>query len=68
MLIYALPDMTLVGRSPLPGQGWGATHDDQALWFSDGSDQLYSRVVSEEGLGQNHHPLGHDERRTAAQS
>ena len=52
MLIYALPDMTLVGRNPLPGQGWGATHDDQALWFSDGSDQLYSRVVSEEGLGQ----------------
>lgn len=52
MLIYALPDMTLVGRSPLPGQGWGATHNDQALWFSDGSDQLYSRAVSDEGLGQ----------------
>jgi glutamine cyclotransferase len=52
MLIYALPDMTVVERSPLPGQGWGATHDDQALWFSDGSDQLYSRVVSDEGLGQ----------------
>ena len=51
MLIYALPDMTLVGRSPLPGQGWGATHDHQTLWFSDGSDQLYSRVVSNEGLG-----------------
>ena len=52
MLTYALPNMVLVGHSPLPGQGWGVTHDDQALWFSDGSDQLYSRVVSDDGLGQ----------------
>ncbi|MDA8678679.1 glutaminyl-peptide cyclotransferase [Luminiphilus sp.] len=52
MLIYALPDMTLVGRTPLPGQGWGATHDDQTLWFSDGSNRLYSTDVSDEGSGQ----------------
>lgn len=52
MLIYALPNMTLVGRAPLPGQGWGATHDEQTLWFSDGSDRLYSTVVSKKGSGQ----------------
>ena len=65
MLIYTLPDMTLIGHSPLPGQGWGATHDEHALWFSDGSDRLYSTVVSDEGLEKittlpvtmNHEPL-----------
>ena len=42
MLVYALPDLTLIGQSPLPGQGWGATHDEDTLWFSDGSDRLYA--------------------------
>ena len=42
MLVYQLPDMTLIGQSALPGQGWGATHTGSVLWFSDGSDQLFS--------------------------
>ena len=42
MLVYALPELTLIGRSDLPGQGWGATHSGSVLWMSDGSDQLYS--------------------------
>ena len=42
MLVYALPELTLIGRSGLPGQGWGATHSGSVLWMSDGSDQLYS--------------------------
>jgi glutamine cyclotransferase len=41
MLVYSLPDLTLVGQTPLPGQGWGATHDGSVLWFSDGTDKLY---------------------------
>ena len=42
MLVYQLPDMTLIGQSALPGQGWGATHTGSILWFSDGSDRLFS--------------------------
>jgi len=42
MLVYQLPDMTLIGQSALPGQGWGATHTGSVLWFSDGSDRLFS--------------------------
>ena len=26
MLVYSLPDLSLLGQSTLPGQGWGATH------------------------------------------
>jgi len=42
MLVYQLPDMTLIGQSALPGQGWGATHTGSVMWFSDGSDRLFS--------------------------
>ena len=42
MLVYDLPDLSLVGQSALPGQGWGAAHSGSVLWFSDGSDRLYS--------------------------
>ena len=49
MLVYSLPDMTLIGQSPLPGQGWGATHNGSVLWFSDGSDHLYSADMSADG-------------------
>lgn len=49
MLVYSLPDLTLVGQSPLPGQGWGATHQGTVLWFSDGSDRLYSADLATGG-------------------
>ena len=49
MLVYSLPDLTLVGQSPLPGQGWGATHQGSVLWFSDGSDRLYSADLAAGG-------------------
>ena len=42
MLVYDLPDLSLVGQSALPGQGWGATHWARYC-ASDGSDRLYSR-------------------------
>ena len=49
MLVYALPNLWLIGQSPLPGQGWGATHEGSTLWFSDGSDRLYSADIATGG-------------------
>ena len=49
MLVYALPNLLLIGQSPLPGQGWGATHEGSTLWFSDGSDRLYSADIATGG-------------------
>ena len=49
MLVYALPNLSLIGQSPLPGQGWGATHEGSTLWFSDGSDRLYSADIAAGG-------------------
>jgi len=49
MLVYSLPDLTLMGQSPLPGQGWGATHQGSVLWFSDGTDRLYSADLAAGG-------------------
>ena len=49
MLVYALPNLSLIGQSPLPGQGWGATHEGSTLWFSDGSDRLYSADIASGG-------------------
>ena len=49
MLVYSLPDLSLLGQSTLPGQGWGATHSGSTLWFSDGSHYLYSADMSGDG-------------------
>ena len=49
MLVYALPEMTLIGQSALPGQGWGATHVGSVMWFSDGSDRLFSADLTGDG-------------------
>ena len=49
MLVFALPDLSPMGQSPLPGQGWGATHQASTLWFSDGSDRLYSADIAAGG-------------------
>ena len=49
MLVYSLADLSLLGQSPLPGQGWGATHSGSTLWFSDGSHYLYSADMSADG-------------------
>lgn len=63
MLVYALPEMTLIGQSALPGQGWGATHVGSVMWFSDGSDRLFSADLTGDGkltslpVTLNDHPL-----------
>ena len=49
MLFYELPDLKLIGKSQLPLEGWGATHDDSTLWFSDGSNHLYFADMSGDG-------------------
>lgn len=49
MLVYDLPDLSFVGQSALPGQGWGATHSGSVLWFSDGTDRLYSADIAGTG-------------------
>jgi glutamine cyclotransferase len=49
MLVYSLPDLSLLGQSALPGQGWGATHSGSTLWFSDGSHYLYSADMNGDG-------------------
>ena len=49
MLVYSLPDLSLLGQSTLPGQGWGATHSGSTLWFSDGSHYLYSANMNRDG-------------------
>jgi glutamine cyclotransferase len=49
MLVYSLPDLSLLGQSTLPGQGWGATHSGSTLWFSDGSHYLYSANMNDDG-------------------
>ena len=49
MLVYSLPDLSLLGQSTLPGQGWGATHSGSTLWFSDGSHYLYSADMNGDG-------------------
>ena len=49
MLVYSLPDLSLLGETALPGQGWGATHSGSTLWFSDGSHYLHSADMSGDG-------------------
>ena len=49
MLVYSLPDLSLLDQSTLPGQGWGATHSGSTLWFSDGSHYLYSANMNDDG-------------------
>ena len=49
MLWYSLFDLSFLGQSALPGQGWGATHSGSTLWFSDGSHYLYSAEMNGNG-------------------
>jgi glutaminyl-peptide cyclotransferase len=41
MLVYRKSDLQFLHSLPLPGEGWGLTHDDSELIYSDGSDKLY---------------------------
>ena len=41
MLIYRKSDLQFQGWLPLPGEGWGLTHKDAQLIYSDGSDKLH---------------------------
>jgi glutaminyl-peptide cyclotransferase len=41
MLVYRKSDMHFLHSLPLPGEGWGLTHNGSELIFSDGSARLY---------------------------
>lgn len=41
MLVYRKSDLQLQGWLPLAGEGWGLTHRDAELIYSDGSDKLH---------------------------
>jgi glutaminyl-peptide cyclotransferase len=41
MLVYRKSDLQYLHALPLPGEGWGLTHNGAELIYSDGSDKLY---------------------------
>lgn len=51
-LVYALPDLRLLGRRHYPGQGWGLTWDGRHLIMSDGSATL--RYLNPEDFSVDH--------------
>ena len=47
LLIFDANSLELIAQNPLPGEGWGITHHGTRLWFSDGSDRLFTVDPSE---------------------
>jgi len=41
MLVYRKADLQFLHALPVPGEGWGLTHNGAELIYSDGSDKLY---------------------------
>lgn len=41
LLIYRRSDLKPIEWHPIPGEGWGLTHDSKQLIYSDGSDKLH---------------------------
>lgn len=41
LLVYDRSDLRGIERWRIPGEGWGLTHDDEHLIYSDGSDRLF---------------------------
>ncbi|MDP4650331.1 MAG: glutaminyl-peptide cyclotransferase [Haliea sp.] len=41
LLVYRKDDLKPLAVLPIPGQGWGLTHNDNDLIYSDGSHRLY---------------------------
>ncbi len=50
-LLLVLDANTLepIGQGSLPGEGWGITHHGTRIWFSDGSDRLFTIDTAEGG-------------------
>lgn len=41
MLVYGRDDLQALEWFPIPGEGWGLTHNNSELVYSDGSDKLH---------------------------
>jgi glutamine cyclotransferase len=42
MLILDNDSLSIRGAMQIPTEGWGITHSDNIVWYSDGSDRLFS--------------------------
>ena len=49
LLVYDANTMAQIGISKIPTEGWGMTHHGDRIWYSDGSDRLYSFSASAGG-------------------
>lgn len=49
LLIINAESLEIQGATELPGEGWGITHRDSTIWFTDGSDQLHRFDLDEAG-------------------
>ena len=49
LVILDYPELTLLGATALPTEGWGLTHAHDRLYWSDGSDKIYSIDAHEGG-------------------
>jgi len=49
LLVYDANTLTQIGVSKIPTEGWGMTHNGDRIWYSDGSDRLFSFSASAGG-------------------
>lgn len=49
LLIYDANTLAQIGVSKIPTEGWGMTHNGDRIWYSDGSDRLFSFSASAGG-------------------
>lgn len=49
LLVFNYPALTPLGSSDFPTEGWGLAHADNRLYWSDGSDKIYSINAREGG-------------------
>jgi glutamine cyclotransferase len=53
MLVYRKTDLQFLQALPLTGEGWGLTHNDAELIYSDGSDQLHFMSADTAAIGRS---------------
>lgn len=49
LLVLDADTLIQVGSTALPGEGWGITHNNNTVYFSDGSHQLYRFQIGGDG-------------------
>jgi len=49
LLVLDADSLKPVGQGKLPGEGWGITHHGSRIWFSDGSDRLFTTDTATPG-------------------